>query len=83
MLEDHIQRVVLCGSVSTNELTTGWLVGWYFYQRYHDNCFVHYLIGIVVALLGAELDNGKFLVDDVCNAGIPNQLNPSPAINDE
>ena len=44
---------------------------------------MHYLIGIVVALLGAELDNGKFLVDDVCTAGIPNQLNPSPSINDE
>ena len=36
--------------------------------------------GIVVALLGTELDSGKFDVEDHCVAGLPQQPSPPPLL---
>ena len=37
-------------------------------------------IGIVVAVLGTELDNGKFEVEDHCVAGLPQQPSRLPLL---
>ena len=40
-------------------------------------CVNEYVTGVVLALLGHEDDSGKFFVEEVCPADIPNQVVPS------
>lgn len=37
-------------------------------------------IGIVVAVLGTQMDNGKFEVEDHCVAGLPRQPSQPPLL---
>ena len=41
---------------------------------------VLYGIGIVVALLGTQMNSGKFEVEDHCVAGLPQQPLPPPSV---
>ena len=80
ILEDQLQRVTLCGDISTEELVTGVcvyvLAHTHTHTRTHTHTHTHahtHTQGLVVAVLGEELDNGKFHVEDHCFVGIPPQ----------
>ncbi len=38
----------------------------------HTHCSAIIFVGVVIAVLGSELENGQFEVDEVCFAGVPN-----------
>lgn len=40
-------------------------------------------IGVVIAILGTEQDNGRFLVDDTCFTGIPKLLTPPISLDND
>ena len=74
LLEDQTQRLTMCGSVPSNDMVTGTerdglnLYCWTSLFRYSHLC-----PGVVAALLGKELRNGSFEVEDYCFAGLPEQ----------